>query len=241
MTVTTTDFLNATFDFASLWQWITSLFQSMIAHPTVDGYITLAEGYMAMLPALMVPGAFLVLSLILAFFGKKLLGLQKFIVCFGAGFLVGAVIVHPMIANFIQGISAEILGVVIGVVFGLLCKPAYFLAYIGVAGYSAYLVLMGGYYLPETITAMTKGNMTICLGAAAVAILLALIFRKWIEMLGTAVLGGFCTYLSVDALLLAVTGAGLAAFPSAELIKGVAIALVAFLGFVVQVKTRRRY
>lgn len=241
MTVTTTDFLNATFDFSALWQWISSLFQSMIAHPTVDGYITLAEGYIAMLPALIVPGALLVLSLIQAFFGKKLLGLQKFIVCFAAGFLCGAVIVHPMIAEFIQGISAEILGVIVGVVFGLLCKPVYFISYVLVAGYSAYLVLMGGYYLPETVTAMTKGNMVICLGAAAVVIILALIFRKWIEMLGTSVLGGWCTYLSVDALLVALTGSGLAAFPSANIIKIAAIVVVAFLGFVVQVKTRRRY
>ena len=241
MTVTSNDLINATFDLGALWEWISAFFKSMFANPAVDGYIQLAEGYLAMVPALVVPGALLILSLIQAFFGKKLLGLQKFLGCFTLGFVCGVAIVHPFVAAFIQGISAEIIGLIIGIVCGLLCKPVYFLTYVAVAGYSVYNILFGGYYLPETITAMTKGNLVVCAVAAGVAVLLVLIFRKWIEMLGTAALGGWCTYLSADALLIALTGAGVAAFPMADVIKIAAIVVVAFLGFVVQVKTRRRY
>ena len=98
---------------------------------------------------------------------------------------------------------------------------------------------MGGYYLPATITSFTKGNMMIALVAAAVVIVLALIFSKFIEMAATSALGGWCTALCAIELL---GKAGVTLEGKTLTIVKLAIIGVFFIaGTIVQFKTRKRY
>lgn len=237
--------INAKFDFAAIGVWFSELYASVTAHDGIASLISTAEGYINMVPAAAVAGILLVLSLIMAFFGKKLLGFMKFVTCFGVGYALGVYYLTAPIQGAFASIPSWVIGLVVGAVAALLCVLIYFLAYVVGFGYSVYLVLMGGYYLPETITSFTKGNWIVSLAAAAVVIVIALLLRKWIEMLGTAALGGYLAYLSIDSLLVATVGHGVAGFdflaPYELYVKLGVLALIGLVGFIVQVKTRRRW
>ncbi len=229
--------INAEYDFSAIGDWIKSTYDFITANATVSNLWDALMSYVALVPAIAVSGVLLVLSLIQVFFGKKLLGLQKFLGCFVAGFALSVVYLVDFIPETIQ-ISPLIVGLVVGIVAALLCKLVYFLAYIGVAGYAAYAVCMGGYYLPEAVTAITKGNMVVSLVVAGVVIIVVLILKKLIEMVGTATLGAYCAWLSVVAIL---GHLGLAFEASAlATVKLVVMIALALIGSVVQIKTRKR-
>ncbi len=230
--------IGAEFDFAAIWESIVGVYWAFIASPTYIEIETFVSGLLLNVPAIAVTGALLVLSLIQLFAGKKLLGFQKFVACFAVGFAYGIVFLAPFVDTVIV-LPHWISGVVVGAIAALLCKPVYFLTYVGAAAYAMYFVCYTGAVLPE-LTAFTCENKIYSLVAAAVAVLLVLIFRKWIEMIGTSALGAWCTYLCVDTL---VGGfANIEALASSiELVKWIAIGVVALVGFIVQVKTRRRY
>lgn len=229
--------INAEFDFAAIWESILGVWAALTASPAYIEIKAFIDGLLSNVPAMAVTGVLLVLSLIQVFFGKKLLGFQKFIACFAVGFAYGVVFLAPFVDTVFQ-MPHWISGVVVGAIAALLCKLVYFLLYIGAAAYSVYFIAFSGTILPE-VTAFTKDNMIYALIAAVVAVVLVLVLRKWIEMLGTSTLGAWCTFLCVDALAGLSTMEALAS--SYDIVKWVAIGVIALIGFIVQVKTRRRY
>ena len=231
--------INAQFDFAQIWESIVGTYYAVICSPTYIEIEAFVKELLVNVPGVAVTAALLVLSLIQLFAGKKLLNFQKFVACFVLGFAYGVVFLAPLVETVVPLPYHWISGVVVGVIAALLCKPVYFVGYVGAAAYAAYFVCFSASVLPE-LTAYTQGNMVYSLVAAAVAVVLVLIFRKWIEMIGTSVLGAWCTYLCVDTL-----AGGLANIealaPSIDIVMWASIAVVALIGFIVQVKTRRRY
>ena len=170
-----------------------------------------------------------VLSVVQLFWGKKLLGFQKFLAAFTVGYAVGAAFVTPMLAG-VLAIDPMIVGLAVGVLGALLRKPIYFLAYVLCAGYPAYLFAM---------LSIAPGAMPVGLAVGVAAIVLALLLRKLIETLGLSLLGAYCLYLSVDAIM----AGGLVAMlgelePTISL---VIVAVVGLIGFIAQWKNRRRY
>ena len=234
--MTISDLINAKVDFKGIGDWFTGIYESATTQGSVAGIWDMLDAYLKMIPAVTAI-VLLALSFIQVFAGKKLLPLQKFLGAFFVGFLAGAHFIYPMISDFLP-LSDLIVGLIVGVVAALICKLVYFLAFILAAGHPVYLLCMTG-----AISPMFLENMMMSGIAAAVAIVIALIFRKWIEMLGTAVLGGYCVYLSLDALLVALIAGGFdTLLPGyAQIVKIAVIALFGFFGFIVQVKHRRRY
>lgn len=226
----------AGFSFEEIGAWFKDLFASVTAEGgPVETYWTMGLDFIkGLLPlAWILPAILIALSLVQVFAGKKLLGLQKFLACFVVGYALGAVLLTPVIAEFVQ-IADWIVGLVVGVVAALLCKPIYFLSYVAVAGYGVYALCMSD-VLPEAVASFTN-NWIVALVAAVVAVVVALLLRKWIEMLGTAALGAWTLFLSVQALL-----ASLSIWFAAEYViwwELGTLAVGAILGFIVQVKTR---
>lgn len=174
--------------------------------------------------------ALLMLALVETFFGRKLMKLQRFLFFFAVGFASGVSLLAPIVASAGVGIPPWIVGVVVGALGAVLSKILYLALYILISGYATYMIFMGGQLLPETVTAFSTGNMIFGLVAAAIAVVFALLLRKWIEMLGTAALGAYFAALSVEAL-----AGGLN-----ETIFVVIFTTLALLGFIVQAKIRRR-
>lgn len=243
--MTLQNIINADHDFASLGSQISEWYDGLKAEETISGLLGKADSAIAsVLPAAAIAGIVLAFSLLLAFFGKKTLGLQKFIGCLIIGAACGVYYVAPWV-NTMFTLDAWIVGLIVGVVAALLCKLVYVIGYAVIPGYATYLVLVGGYYLPEAVTSVTKGNWIIGLVGAAVVIVVLFLLRKWVEMLGTAVAGGFAAYACIDALLAATIGGGFAQIAAIAdyvlYVKIAIIAVIALLGFIVQAKTRRRY
>lgn len=243
--MTIQNLINAEFDFAQLGANIKEWYDGLMATESIVSiFDTVDSAISSVLPAAAIAGILLAFSLIIALFGKRLLGFQKFIGALIVGFVCGAALVTPLVAEFVT-LEPWIVGLVVGVVAALLSALVYFVGYIVVPGYAVYLVLMGGYYLPTAITDLTKGQWIISLVAAVVVVVILLLLRKWVEMLGTAFLGGWSAYVTLDALLYYTTESHFADMSAiaeyVDIIKIAIIALITLIGFIVQVKTRRRY
>ena len=74
---------------------------------------------------------------------------------------------------------------------------------------------------------------------AIVAIVLALIFAKLIEIIGTSALGGWCASLCVAELLVQANVALDAS--TASIVNYAVIGVLALIGIIVQFKTRKRF
>ncbi len=174
----------------------------------------------------------LAFSVLMAFFGKKLLGLQKFIAFLAVGFGAGEVYVAPLLVDILPSLPAWVSGLVIGLIAALLCKFLYWIAVAVAAGYSVFMVLYTDMFftLPEP-------KQIIAAVAALVAIILVFIFLKFFERLGTAFLGG---YLSTVLLMKAVDFSFIPL--DLAITKWILVGVIALLGFLVQIATRsRRY
>ena len=178
------------------------------------------------------------LALIVAFAGKRLFSVLRFLAFFSFGFVLGVHFLTPLISVPLPMIPTWVIGLVTGIVAAVLSKLLYFLAYIGVAFYAVYYICLNGTVIPA-IAPFTQGNYIVAIVAGAVAVVVVLLLRKFIEMLGTAMLGGW----GVASVVLGIWNyTALPVFVGREWL-GVLVAtlIVALVGFVVQFKTRRRY
>lgn len=227
----------ARFTFDIIWQWITSLYYSVAENANItviwDGLMKAIAPVWAIVMTVLV-----VACLVVTFFGKKLLGVLKFIACFVVGFALGTHLLPPLLPVEIQ-LPAWIIGVVVGLISAVLYRFIYIILYVGISGYGMYVLAFYGFFLqPNAVYSNTRAIASLI--AAAVAIVIALIFRKYFEMIGTAILGSW-----VAALLFSSQIYNFTAWPLFSGMEGLAIfiptALLAALGTAVQIKTRRRY
>jgi hypothetical protein len=211
--------------------------------------------YAQMIPfsAIVLPLIIAVVGVIFAYNGKRLLNLLKFLVCAGAGYYVGANILYGYIAAFVapHGVTPLIVGIVLAVILLLLSKFAYAIVFAAAFGYAAYTIIP--MYVVASVPALANPIYHI-IAAVAVGIV-SLIFRGLLETVLTAVLGGASFVLGIYSAVVAViamlglgNGAGLDAVNpvlgtlsfEAVVILVVTI-IIAFFGFIKQVKNRHRY
>ncbi len=210
------DAFKAEADIAPIWDKIT-------------GWLEVVAPYMAYI--------LLAVGLIVALFGKKLLPIAKFLGFFLIGFGAGVLYLSPVVDK-VWAIPSWIVGLVIGVIAAVFCKIFYYLLVALVSGYAMYSVCYTAGVLPA-VTKFTEGNLLYSLIAAAVVILIVLLLLKWVEMLGTAFLGGYLFTVSLNT---AVNFMGLDFIQNFKtIVFWVIVGIVALVGFIVQVKTRKRY
>lgn len=213
--------------------------------------------YAQMIPyyEIVLPLIIAVVGVIFAYNGKRLLNLLKFLVCAGAGYYVGAHILYGYIAAFVapHGVTPLIVGIVLAVVLLLLSKFAYAIVFAAAFGYAAYTLIP--MYVVASVPALAN---PIYLIVAAVAVgVVALIFRGLLETVLTAAFGGagfalglYTAIVNVTAMFGLGNGVGLRinytdavlstlTFETVVLV--VVILVVAFFGFIKQVKNRHRY
>ncbi|MBQ8380552.1 MAG: hypothetical protein IJY18_01530 [Clostridia bacterium] len=226
--------IDGTFDFKAIGAAVSGFKDSFFANETVAGLWEKATGLFASLGTIF-PLILIALSLIELFFGKKLIGLQRFLLCAISGYAIGVIIVSPLI-NQVFALPDYISGAVIALVMAVLCKYVYFAAVAVASGYSVYLVLFNG-MIPVI---PVKGNLIVSAAAAAVAILLVFLLLKYVEMAGTSFLGAFFISRIVIKYFYDYRTFGFIQ-NYAKIVDIALIAVVALIGFIVQVKTRKRY
>lgn len=228
--------VEARLDFAPLWQILSDTYYAITENPDMQGVWGVIMSLLAPISAVL-PYILILLSLVVAFFGKKIMAIIKFTAFFVFGFALGLHFVTPWIGYTID-VPGWVCGLVIAIVAATLYRTVYMAAYILAGSYCLYMVFYNGFYAiprPE----FSGYRAAISLLFVLIAVLLALFVRKYIEMLGTAVLGGYFVALVFRTLIFDYRTVFLASMPKlATFIITFAIAIPAFI---VQFRTRRKY
>jgi len=228
--------VHAEFTFEVMGEFFRNTFGAMAQSSSVsyiwNGITSALSGISAIVPFIL-----MLLSVVEILFGKRLLTFQKFLFCVLVGYCVGATYISPLI-NQIFALPDYVSGVVIAIVAAVLCKFIYVMFYVIAAGYVGYLLSFSGLYI-AFLAPITKGSYFIAIVVAVAFIILALLLRKYLEMLGTSILGGYLFSKSVIAVFdyRALEFLG----ESGWIVELVLILLIGVLGFIFQYKTRVRY
>ncbi len=235
--MTLSGLLNAEYDFSAILDWIKSLFIYVTTGTAFSDIWGPFSAFASAIPAFLVALMLLAVALLQMKFGNNLLGVHKFLGTFFLGFVVGAAFLAELIPDFL-GISPVIIGIVVGTLVGLVCKLVYIVVYAAFIGYGVYMIMMGGYFLPDFISDFTKDNMAVSLIAVILTVTLSLLLIKIIETAGTATFVACCTWFAFMKLFasfgLVFGGA------AAAVIKILAIGTMAITFYVKQDKTQKR-
>ena len=225
------------FGFYQLWEWFVNLYYSVTKAPDIMNIWTALMRFIDPIYEI-VPYILLALCLVVDFFGKKLMPVLKFLACFFFGFIGGLYYIGPPLAEVVT-VPAWVSGLVVAVVAAVLYRFVYYAAYAIGIGYCVYTLCYSGFYIAGEIE-HTASKAIICLAIAVGAIVLGFIFRRHVEMIGTAILGSYLfsyvlrcfiyDYKAWDAF------DNIPWFPAAFI-----TVIVAIPGVIVQYKTRRKY
>jgi len=227
----------ARFSFKYIWDAIVSLYYDITMNPDISA---IWEAMMGSIQSIykLVMTLLAVGCVIVALFGKKMIGFLKFLFFFVVGFALGTHLLTPVISEAVE-IPGWIVGTVVALVAAVLYRFLYIVLYSVTAGYGMYILAYHGFYL-QGESAYSNAKAISCLIAAVVIVVIAIIFKKYIEMLGTAALGGW-----LASWIFANFVYNFTTFPIFGGITWVAIlvpaVIIAAIGAVVQIKTRRRY
>ena len=226
--------LAAEYDFSAIGQFFKNLYNGSFTGK-VEALWDKLWG-MAAVIAPFVAYILLALAAIELLFGKRLLGLQKFLGAFALGYAGAYVYLVPVLADLVPALAEYgwIIALVVGVIAILLRKIIYIVVYIAAFAYIPYFIVYSGAIAP---LAGFAGNLVVAGAAAGVVVLLALLLRKWVEMLGLSALGAYCVTKVLDVKLGVID-----MIPFDGMIVGLAmVGVLTLIGFIIQVKTRKRY
>jgi MFS family permease len=227
----------ARFNFSVIGEAIASLYYDITQNPDIsaiwNGIMNAIQGSYQAVMTLFVIGCILV-----ALFGKKIIGILKFLFFLVVGFALGTHLLTPLFPANVQ-IPGWIMGLVVGIISAVLARFLYLILYTVSIGYGTYILVYNGFQMQSNAT-YTAGKALACLIVALIVVVAAIIFKKYVEMAGTAMLGGWCASLIFTKCIY-----NYVALPFLTGIEWLGILIptliIAVIGVIVQVKTRRRY
>ena len=182
----------------------------------------------------LLPLVLFALFAVIAFFGKRIYPVLRFLVFFVLGFGLGIYLLAPLMLGVLPNMPPWIIGLAAGIVLSVLSKFLYFVVLTAAVGYVAYVACFSG-----TGVDVLKGNTVGAIVAAAILVVVVFAFLKYFEMLLTSCLGGYGIAAVVRSLF---DYTSFKVFEGKEwmIILGVTL-LFAIPAFIVQIKTRKRY
>ena len=224
-------FAKAEYDFSAISAWMSAVYETVVANTTI---LDIWNGGVSSLSFLApyLSAIFLVFSLLVAFFGKKLGEPIKFIAVFVVSFCLGVCYISPLLDPFVE-LPHWIMGVIVAAVCAVLYKFICIALVVLVIGYSTFMVVMR----PDVLSPFLSENLTAALIVTAVVLILVFVFKKYTELLGFAVLGGWLTSLSLKGIYDYTTIVG----ENGWVLMLILTVIVSVPGFIVQSKMRRRF
>ena len=220
------------FGYGALKDAVVDFNDTVATHADMGMVMDLIKSFATFIPYIMMAA-----MLLMAFFGKKLLPVTKFVSFFAIGFGLGVYFIQPLVEDIVS-IPAWISGLVVGILAAIICRFLYVIFFGVAVFYAVYTVCYAG--LGETLANFAFDKALIFMAIAAVAVILAFILRRFVEMLYTSALGGY--------VLAGLIAANLYDYTTLGFLNGiewvgtlVVTVVIALLGFVIQVKTRKRY
>lgn len=224
--------ITADFSFAEIGESFNWLMSDIAASPHISDWWGAIMSSIADFEML-IPIVLLALGALILFAGKRLFLFLRCLAFFIAGFVFGVWFVSPYVLMAIPTMPTWFVGLVIGIVAAVLSRILYVLLYAIVPTYLLYM-LFSGSTIPAFDGMYYLGGIIALIGVISIFLL-----RKYIEMLGTAVLGGY---------IIAVVVRGLYDYTVWSIFGGNAwlgmlifAAILTPIGFFVQFKTRKRY
>ena len=166
----------------------TSILNSVLTEPSVAPIVASYNSFVASL-GIFYPILLLAVCLIVGLFGRRLSDLIRVVLLFAIGFVASVHWIAPFVAKFVPSFPAYAVGIAVGVFAAVMSRMIYNLVYVGCIGFDTYNICVNALFLVE-ITALTKGNVPVSIGVAVVLTVIALVLRKYIEMVITAAAGG---------------------------------------------------
>jgi hypothetical protein len=166
----------------------TSILDSVLKEPSIAPYVEQYNGFVASLGEFF-PFAVIALCLLVGLFGRRLSGVIRVVLLFAIGFVASVYWVAPLVQPHLPAVPALAIGLALGLLAAVLSRMIYNFVYIGCIGFDVYNICFNAIFLP-TVTVYTEGNLPLSIGLAVGAVILALLVRKYLEMIITAAAGG---------------------------------------------------
>ena len=186
----------------------------------------------------LLPLALFAVFAVITFFGKRIYPVLRFILFFIMGFGLGIYLLATPIVGMLPNMPVWLIGLAAGIVISVLSKFLYYptlALFIAAPVYTLFHSGMG----VAALSSIFEGNMIAAAVAAIAAVVLAFLVLKFAEMLLTAMLGGYGIAVVIKALF-DYTAFGI--FAGREWLGVLLVTLLfAIPGFIVQVRTRKRY
>lgn len=227
----------AGFSLGEVGEWIGSLYDAVVSNPDVsavwNGIINLFASKSRIFFAVLV-----IWFLCVAFFGRKMMRAVKFSAFLVVGFCLGTHFIAGLLPPG-NNIPPWLIGLVIGLISAVLSRFLYAIIYAVFFGYATYS-LSFSVILHNGDGAYSNSKALICLLISVAVIILAFVFKKYVEMIITAGVGArLATVLFAK---------NIYNFTAWQIFGGnewvgllVFTVIIAVLGFIVQLLTRRRY
>ena len=225
------------FGFAQIWEWIVGVYQSAIEMPGLVELRASIDGFFAQMLGVL-PYILIALCIIVAFAGRKIISVLKFLCFFFVGFLFGAYYISPVLWTFV-GVPSWAVGLAIGIVAAVLYRFVYYVLFASGMTLFVYVLCYTGFtFVPPEVH--STSTAIACISIAVVVTVLAFVFRKYVEMLGTAILGGYLVFIIINFMIFDLYTVEFLSH-SPWIAPTVITAVVALPGFIVQYKFRKRY
>ena len=229
--------IGARFSFSYLWELLAGLYKSITQDANVlsvwDALKNSASSFLGAIPYIL-----MVFGLIIALFGKKMGGLLKFLGFFVIGFFLGIYFLVPVIPPEVP-IAPWVIGLIIGILSAVMSKFLFVASYSIILLYSVYRLCYHGFFL-DTQHEFATGKALTALAVAAIILVLTLVFFRFVEMLLFSALGAW--FISSG---FAIAIIDLGEIPklgdNSWILEVSVIGIIALLGFLFQLRTRRRY
>lgn len=168
---------------------ITSILQSVVAEPSIAPIYEVVKGVFDSYKfAIMI--ALAVLCFIVGFFGRRLSGVIRVVLVFAVGFIASVHWLLPLIGKQLpDAVPGYAIGLAVGLFAAVISRFIYDAVFVGVIAFDVYNILFNALYVKE-LTTYTQGNLGLCIGITFAVVLIALLSRKYLEMIVTAAGGG---------------------------------------------------
>ncbi len=190
--------ISAEFGFAQMKDLLFKLY----THPSVDSIMDKVRLFILEASPFILFAILVLIGAGFAFFGKRYVLIPAILVGVCAFAYVGGVAYLTPKINGIIGaffpLDSMIVGIVLAVIAGILFIPIYFFGIVGVGIYATYLLIY-----PVCLPMFGMGISALVGLAFGVGVAIFIfLFRKWFEMGGTALLGGYIIMLGINCIIL---------------------------------------
>lgn len=166
----------------------TEILDAVLAEQSIAPFKASFDAFIASIQSFL-PYVLIALCLLIGVFGKRLFGLIRVLLMFAVGFIASVYWCAPIVISVVPSLPAYAIGIAFGILLAVLSRMIYDIVFAGVIGFDVYNICFNALFLVE-ITSLTQNNLALSVVIAVVFVIIALILRKYMEMLVTSGIGG---------------------------------------------------